>query len=149
MMEPENKALFEGLQALSDSAFPKKCSNCGRLYHSPEEFLTRSQAIPGKSGLKESLDDDDSTIVEVFRNCECGSTLLDFFEDRRDTSEKGNRRREVFGKMLVLLQDKGLSIEEAREELKGVMNGKPSERLAQLGIRLKTPGCGPGTDGGD
>lgn len=148
-MEPENKALFEGLQALSDSAFPKKCSNCGRLYQSPMEFLTRSQAIPGKSGLKESLDDDDATIVEVFRNCECGSTLLDFFEDRRDTSEKGNRRRAVFGKMLVLLQDRGLSVEEAREELKGVMNGKPSERLAQLGIRLKTPGSGPAMGDGD
>lgn len=142
MMKPENKELFEGLQALSDSAFPKKCSNCGRLYHSPAEFLTHSQAIPGRSGLKESFDEDDSTIVEVFRNCECGSTLLDFFENRRDTSEKGNRRREVFGKMLVLLQGKGLTIEEAREELKGVMNGKPSERLAQLGISLKTPGSG-------
>lgn len=141
-MTLENRELFEGLQALSDSAFPKKCSNCGKVYHSPAEFLTRSRAIQGKSGLKASLDDDDSTIVEVFRNCECGSTLLDFFEDRRDTSEKGNRRREVFGKMLLLLQDKGLSVEEARQELKGVMNGRPSERLAQLGIRLKAPGSG-------
>ncbi len=141
-MESESKELFEGLQALFDSAFPKKCSNCGKLYHSPAEFLTRSQAIPGRSGLKESLDEDDATIVEVFRNCDCGSTLLDFFENRRDSSERGSRRREVFGKMLVLLQSKGLSVEEAREELKGVMNGKPSERLAQLGVSLKTPGAG-------
>ncbi len=141
-MKPEDKELFDGLQALSDSAFPKKCGNCGREYRSPDEFLTRSQAIPGRSGLKESLDEDDTTIVEVFRNCECGSTLLDFFENRRDSSEKGNRRREVFGKMLALLQEKGLSVEEARGELKGVMNGKPSERLAQLGIRLKAPGSG-------
>jgi hypothetical protein len=141
-MKSEHRQLFEGLQALSDSAFPKKCSNCGKLYHSPAEFLTRSQGIQGKSGLKASLDEDDSTIVEVFRNCECGSTLLDFFEDRRDTSEKGSRRREVFGKMLVLLEGKGLSVEEAREELKGVMNGRPSERLAQLGVRLRTPGSG-------
>lgn len=141
-MVRENRELFEGLQALSDAAFPKKCSNCGKVYQSPAEFLTRSRPIQGKSGLKESFDEGDSTIVEVFRNCECGSTLLDFFENRRDTSEQGNRRREVFGKMLVLLQDKGLSVEEARQELKAVMNGRASERLAQLGIHLKAPGSG-------
>lgn len=141
-MKPEDRELFDGLQALSDSAFPKKCGNCGREYRSPDEFLARSQAIPGRSGLKESLDEDDTAIVEVFRNCECGSTLLDFFEDRRDTSAKGNRRREVFGKMLELLKDKGLSTAEARDELKGVMNGRPSETLARLGVHLKTPGPG-------
>ncbi len=138
-MTTDEQALFEGLQSLSDSAFPKTCGTCGKVYRSPSDFFTSSHPINRRSGLKPSLDDDDSPIVEVFRNCECGSTLMDFFEDRRDTSPKGLKRRAVFGKVMVLLEKKGLPLTEARQELIGVMNGKPSQKLEQLGIRLRTP----------
>lgn len=63
---------------------------------------------------------------------------MDFFIDRRDISPKGLKRREIFGKMLVLLEQKGLSSNTARAELKGVMDGRHSDLLESLGIRLTT-----------
>lgn len=129
--------LARGLQALSDSSFPKQCGTCGRKYDSPEDFVTQSEPVNGRSGLKKSYDDDDRPILELFRNCLCGSTLLDFFQDRRDLSEQGLRRREVFGKLLLLLQEKGLSAQDARAELLKVMRGQPSETLEMLGVRLR------------
>lgn len=129
--------LFEGLQALSDNAFPKECRTCGRVYHSPEDFITQSEGIAGRTGLKSSYDDDDRPIVELFRNCLCGSTLLDFFSDRRDTSPAGLRRREVFTKMLAQLEKRGMKAETARQELLNLMRGQRSSTLESMGIQLK------------
>lgn len=130
--------LFADLKALSDSAFPKQCSTCSRIYHSPEDFFRHSSAPTFGSGLKRSWDDDENTVVELFRNCECGSTLMDFFMDRRDSSARGVKRRTVFGRLLDALEKKGLHRDVARQELTGVMNGNSSRRLEALGIQLKT-----------
>lgn len=129
--------LFADLQSLSDSAFPKECATCGRVYRSPEDFFRESVAPAASSGLKESSDDDDEFIVELYRNCQCGSTLMDFFMDRRDTSEQGLKRRVLFGKLLDSLEKKGLNRALARDELFGLMRGRPSARLKALGIKLK------------
>ncbi|MFW5823376.1 MAG: hypothetical protein ACOCVV_00235 [Marinobacter sp.] len=61
---------------------------------------------------------------------------MDFFEDRRGNSPKGLKPREVFGRMLELLQKQGLPSAEARQELTGLMNGHPSGKIEALGIRL-------------
>lgn len=135
-MNTDERELFEGLQSLSDSAFPKTCKSCGKVYHSPASFFEGSRPLENRTGLKASLDDDDRPIVEVFRNCECGSTLMDFFEDRRDATAKGLKRRAVFGRMMELLEKRGLAAGEARRELIGLMNGRPSEKIEALGIRL-------------
>lgn len=136
-MTPEQE-LFAGLQALSESAFPKQCRVCERVYRSPDDFFAHSRPLGDRhSGLKSSFDDDDRPIVELFRNCDCGSTLMDFFEDRRDTSARGLKRREVFGKMLALLENRGLPPEQSRPELKGLMNGRPSSLLEAMGVRLR------------
>lgn len=132
------RQLFADLKALSDSAFPKQCSTCGRVYHSPEDFFNHSRAPTFGSGLKGSRDEHNESIVELFRNCECGSTLMDFFMDRRDRSARGQKRRAVFGRLLDTLEKKGLSRRIGRQELTGVMNGNPSKRLEALGIQLKT-----------
>lgn len=132
--------LFADLKVLSDSAFPKQCSTCGRLYDSPEDFFSLSKAPTFGSGLKRSWDDDDNTVVELFRNCECGSTLMDFFMDRRDCTARGVKRRTVFGRLLDTLEKKGLPRDIARQELTGIMNGNQSERLEALGIQLKSKG---------
>lgn len=132
-----NLELFEGLKALSDNAFPKECATCGRVFRSPEDFVQQSQDIGGRSGLKLSYDEDDRPLVELFRNCVCGSTLMDFFSDRRDSSRSGLKRREVFGKMLAHLETRGLDHETARLELLKLMRGDASEKLESLGIRLK------------
>ena len=126
----ENNYLFDGLRALANSAFPKHCSNCGRTYSSAEQFLKETLSVRSNlSGLKESADDDDNTIVEAYRNCPCGSTLMDFFSDRRDTSEAGLRRREKFGELLQYLVQKGWEPVAARSELLKVLRGEKSDLL--------------------
>jgi len=137
MIEIEDK-LFEGLQALSDSAFPKRCSTCGREYNSPEEFFRHSTAPGARSGLKSSWDDDDRPVVELFRNCACGSTLMDVFSDRRDASDRGIKRRKIFGELLEKLIARGLDGKEARAELTNVMRGRASPKLEAMGLQLVT-----------
>ncbi len=90
-----DKAL-SGLTALP-FAFPHTCRCCGRVYQTAEEFLSQTRNIrEGASSLKEGIDDDNRVIVEVFRNCVCGSTLMDEFQNRRDDSPEGQRRREQY-----------------------------------------------------
>jgi hypothetical protein len=132
-----NLELFEGLKALSDNSFPKECATCGRVYHSPEDFVQQSEDIAGRSGLKHGYDDDDRPVVELFRNCICGSTLMDFFSDRRETSPSGLKRRQVFGKMLTHLESRGMDKPIARRELLKLMRGDASKEIESLGIQLK------------
>ncbi len=129
--------LFNGLKALSDASFPKKCAFCGEEYATVEEYVQKTEDVSGKSGLKKGYDDDDKPIVELFRNCICGSTLMDCFNDRRDISEDGLKRRELFGKLMQMLTDKGVDRAVARSELLKVIQGKPSPVLEQLGINTQ------------
>ncbi|MFT6731877.1 MAG: hypothetical protein ACJAS9_000050 [Polaribacter sp.] len=80
------QSLFDDHIALEHSSFPKKCKTCGKVYESVDEFTENTKLINGNSGLKSSEGDDGETILELFRNCKCGSTLLDFFADRKDMS---------------------------------------------------------------
>lgn len=136
-MDQKIDDLFEGLKALSASAFPKQCTVCGRTYATVEQFVQETESIQKKSGLKRSADDDDHTIVELFRNCPCGSTLMDAFSDRRDTSEAGLRRRGLFGKLMELLTQKGVEAGRARTELLKFIKGQPSALLEKMGIKTK------------
>lgn len=132
-----SRAFFEGLKALADSSFPKQCANCGRKYETPQDFLHQTESVGQGTGLKETIDDDDSPIVEVFRNCICGSTLMDSFEDRRDTSEQGLRRRKLFGDLLKELEGEGLDRNTARRELINVLRGRGSELLESKGYTFR------------
>lgn len=125
-----NDDFFSGLRALADSAFPKHCANCGKVFASASQFILETRAIrENMSGLKQSMDDIDNTIVEVYRNCPCGSTLMDFFSDRRDISDSGLRRREKFAELLAYLIEKGWETQLARTELIKVLRGEKSELL--------------------
>lgn len=125
--------LFRGLKALAESSFPKKCGNCGRVFETAEQFLRETEGMgQAHTGLKEARDDDGSRIVEVFRNCPCGSTLLDFFSDRRDLSDKGMQRRKRFEELHGFLVSNGLDPSLARAELIKVLRGEKSEVLAKI-----------------
>ena len=100
-----------------------------------DAYLQETQHVRGHSGLKHGLGDEGESVVQLFRNCVCGSTLMDFFSDRRDTSERGLKRRETFGKILQLLEQKGLDAATARRELLSVMRGQPSKILERFGVR--------------
>jgi hypothetical protein len=131
--------LLEGLRELSKTAFPRKCMNCGRVYASLEEFIKETKQLERGSGLIENVgcpEDGDEPIVELYRNCVCGSTLMEFFADRRDSSENGQRRRDVFGKLLYLMNEKGISNEDARKELLLLLQFKRSKLIEKMGIQL-------------
>jgi hypothetical protein len=122
-----------GLKALAETSFPKRCATCGAVYQDANDYVTRTVPISAaRSGLKQSCDDDGQTIVELFRNCTCGSTLIDFFGDRRDMSEAGGRRRQRFAELLTYLGGAGLDPLAARAELLKVMRGGSSEVLARV-----------------
>ena len=122
--------LFNGLKVLAESSFPKKCANCGRTFESAEQYLLETEDInTSTTGIKQSEDEDGTKILEVFRNCPCGSTLLDFFCDRRDLSGAGTKRREKFDELLDFLNKNGLDREIARTELIKVIRGEKSEIL--------------------
>lgn len=122
-------SIFKGLQALSNASFPKKCAMCGKRYETVDEYLSETESIRHSSGLKESFDDEENPTVEVFRNCVCGSTLMDVFNNRRDLSNVGLKRRKKFSELLDRLTNAGFSAETAREELLKIMSGEGSKLL--------------------
>jgi hypothetical protein len=126
--------LYDGLQALANSAFPKKCNTCGRTFENAEEFVLETEKLrPSVSGLKQSMDDDGSMIVELFRNCTCGSTLMDAFNDRRDLSSKGEKRRKRFAELQTfLIEEHDVDSIVARNELLKVMRGERSKILSKI-----------------
>ena len=130
--------LYAGLQSLASSAFPRKCTTCGRVFESSEQFLVETESLGGNSGLKAGYGDEDETVVELFRNCPCGSTLMEIYGDRRDGSALGQRRRERFAELLALLHEKaGIDPAVGRLEVLKVLNGEPSEVLARIGYGRK------------
>jgi hypothetical protein len=135
--------LYKGLQAIANEQFPKKCANCGHSYESLEDFIKESKSMSGHdgnshSGLKESVDDEGQPIVELFRNCRCGSTLLEFLKERRDTSPAGQKRRKKFGELLELLTEVGMEVNAARRELNKMLSGKESKILREIISKMET-----------
>ena len=101
--------LFKGLKALSDASFPKKCAACGRYYKSVEAFIQHTEVVgKGAGGFKSTRDELDRPVVELYRNCPCGSTLMDAFDDRRDRSAAGIKKPDLFGQLMKILANKGL-----------------------------------------
>lgn len=130
--------LFKDLKELSESSFPKKCSSCGVVYESSEQFVLKTADIAGCSGLKSSQGDCGGQIVELFRNCICGSTLMECFNDRRDISKAGLKRRELFGRLMAILEKKRVPGDQARSELLKLINGERSRVLEKMGIKFKS-----------
>lgn len=122
-----DQELFAGLRQLTDSAFPKRCGTCGREYRNAAEFFAATRPTQTESsGLKQSRDDDGSTIVDLFRNCVCGSTLLESFWNRRNLSEAGMARRTQFEDLIGRLVATGCDARFARFELVKFVRGQPN-----------------------
>lgn len=130
----DKRSLFKGLRTLSASAFPKTCRSCGRVFQSIEAFIAETVDIPlAKTPLKAAREADGSILLEVFRNCPCGSTLMDEFHDRRDLSESGRQRRALFQKLLDTLHEEyDIPLPVARRELLKVLHGEHSNLIANL-----------------
>jgi hypothetical protein len=125
--------LVRGLKALAESTFPKRCRCCGRSFSDVADYVMQTEAMPnGRRSLKQSLDDDGKVIVDLFRNCPCGSTLMDSFGDRRDATPQGEARRQRFDELMEYLVARGLSDSSARLELLKVLRGEQSEILTAI-----------------
>jgi hypothetical protein len=124
---------LNGLRELAESAFPKRCPTCGRTFESAAEFVAQTQPVRAShSGVKAAQDDNGVALLEIYRNCPCGSTLMDFFSERRDVSGKGLQRRQRFGELFDYLVSTGMDKAVARAELLKVMRGEPSEVLKSI-----------------
>jgi len=133
-----DESIFQGLKAFSEASFPKKCSSCGRYFEDMKAFVNQTKATNNKgSGLKSGLNTSEKPFVELYRNCPCGSTLRDVFNDRRDSSASGVKRRELFGQLLNMLEKKGLATHRARQELLKILRGEGSTILAKMGIETR------------
>ncbi len=129
--------IFQGLRELCEESFPKTCTNCGRRYETREQFIKETLPIPATSGLKESKDFDRSIIVELFRNCTCGSTLMETFSNRRDESDAGKRRRQRFNEIMHMLEQQGVAKTTAHSELLRVIHGQDSQLIRRMVTRPK------------
>lgn len=124
---------LQGLRELAESAFPKRCPTCGRTFETAAEFIAQTQPVRSDhSGVKQSQDDNGVAMLELYRNCPCGSTLMDFFSERRDVSGKGLMRRQRFGELHEYLVANGVDKTIARNELLKVMRGGSSELLKKM-----------------
>jgi hypothetical protein len=122
--------LLSGLRILAESSFPRECGYCGKRYESAEQFLEQTKGTyTSPSGLTESVDDDDHPTVEAYRNCSCGSTLVEVFDNRRGNTQEDCLRRKKFSEVLETLVAMGVERSIARNELLAVIRGETSELL--------------------
>lgn len=136
-----SEVIFKGLEAIWNTEFPKRCPVCGRVYETISDFLDITSPPTGSSGLVDLTSyDEQRQAVGLYRNCICGSTLMAFCSDRRDHSEAGKRRRELFGNLLAQLESTGIAHDVAREEvLRALRTGNTGMLRNLLSIRLGQP----------
>ena len=107
---------FGFLHTRVKSEFPKPCRKCGKTYESFEQFFYETDEIERGTVNYPTI----GAEFYLHRNCKesCGSTLVVVFNDRRDDSELGNQRREVFQNCLDILGQKmGMAECDARNVL--------------------------------
>lgn len=132
-----SNSLYQGLKAIWDTEFPKTCPKCGRIYHSFEEYLVDTLALPNSSGLMGYDIGDPGQQVGLFRNCACGTTIMAFCHDRRDLSETGNKRRQLFGELMNRLVEAGISAMDARQKLLSALRTSPD--VEEFGKAVQLP----------
>jgi hypothetical protein len=135
-MKPDKKTiaqkLVDGLQAIANEQFPRSCKSCGRFYESPKQYFEDADPPATSNGLQEtSRDKQGRPGLQLFRHCPCGSTLLEFFKERRDLSPAGKRRREKFGEVMNVMTKAGLEFEIAQQELLKFLDGQESEIIQE------------------
>ena len=62
---------------------------------------------------------------------------MDFFNDRRDVSNDGLKRREFFEQLMRMLTESKIAHAVARRELLKVVKGENSTVLDKLGIHIQ------------
>jgi hypothetical protein len=103
---------------LNLGAFPKTCGTCKKIYLTDIDFFQQTTPIPNLPTdikvIKEDEHNEANVYLEAFRNCECGSTLMELFHCRRDISQMGIEKRAAFERILAALEKSGYDREAAR-----------------------------------
>lgn len=108
------------LKSRLKTPFPKKCTKCSTNFESFEDFFYRTEEITSGTVNYPILGQD----FYMHRNClsPCDTTLIIVFEDRRDETQEGTRRRELFETCISELQNHlALEATEARDVLLAVL----------------------------
>lgn len=96
--------------------FPKSCPSCGRVYSDFDDYFRRTKP-PGDRPTPAASDKEGQRDIKFFRVCPCGSPLLVDAANRRDVTDSGVGRRELFGELRDRLVASGMEKEEARTKL--------------------------------
>ncbi|MBC7661058.1 MAG: hypothetical protein H7249_15275 [Chitinophagaceae bacterium] len=121
---------FGFLQSRVKSKFPKDCRKCGKSYKSFEEFYYGTDEIVQGTVSYPTLGSE----FYLHRNCKspCESTLVVIFNDRRDDTALGCRRREVFQDCLDKIAARTpIPCAAARTFLLGLLARRIQEHLAK------------------
>ena len=102
--------------------FPKRCNSCGTIYHNREEFWNATMGLRTHDTVFDEIG------LQEYRNCPCGSTLIVWTQDRRDNSEYGQLRRNLFDNCFEKLQ----SISEDSDDEIRIVNQATRIRLVDL-----------------
>lgn len=116
-------SVAEKLETLYADKFPKICNNCGKIFQTREQYLAATSTLKKKNSAQytKSLD-----LVQEYRNCSCGSSLMIYTTDRRDLTAYGLARRELFDTCLERLQhlssfERGILAEALRKVFRSVI----------------------------
>jgi hypothetical protein len=131
------ETFYQDLQTLVDTTFPKKCPKCRLIFKTKDDFLkntvpVRDITLEDKSGLFALEEVGIATTIGLFRNCTCGTTMMADFQDRRDMSDAGQKRRDQFDNLLEMLIENGMGATEARSELLQILHGEHSTTIEAL-----------------
>ncbi len=89
--------------------FPVTCGACGKTYRTLEDFLAETRALENNAEGRPGL--------QVIRSCACGASVRVPSENRRDFTEPGEVRRQIFGELQDRLMASGMPPDEARAKL--------------------------------
>ncbi|MBL4852287.1 MAG: CbiX/SirB N-terminal domain-containing protein [Gammaproteobacteria bacterium] len=128
----KRKIRVVGLRSVADSDFPKTCRNCQRSYQTLSEFIRDTVSTTPETGLKQGFNDEEQAIVELLRNCQCGSILMSPVHSRRGNSDLASECREQFDQLVAQMAATGRTHESAREDLRQVITGGYGDILEQL-----------------
>ena len=122
---------FGFLQSRVKSKFPKDCRKCGTIYKSFEEFYYGTNEIAQGTVNYPTL----GAEFYLHRNCKapCESTLVVIFNDRRDDTAFGCRRREVFQNCLDKIGERTpIQPAAAREFLLGLLSKRIQQNVDRM-----------------
>ncbi len=115
------------LKSRLKTPFPKRCAKCSTSFESFEDFFYRTEEITSGTVSYPILGQD----FYMHRNClpPCDTTLIVVFEDRRDETPEGMRRRELFETCIATLrQHLEIGEAEVRDVLLSVLANELTRR---------------------